>query len=670
VTILFPDDGTVRLLPAVTVALVGSATGLVVGLSDLGQRVEWALYDRATREAFLDAVPSSDVVVVAIDEASLSEVGLPLPWPRTLHAALIEQLSAAGARTIVFDVIFDLARDADEDEELARAIAAAGNVVLATAHSRIDDRGYSLEQWSDPIPGLRAAAAAVGVANVTLDPDGVARRSALTLGGRPSLALVTARLQPGFHEPDELDTPRLIPFRGPPRLGVRTYSYYQALEAETALPRGAFEGKLVFVGLSLTSPADVQNPVEQVPSPVGSLTPGIEIHARQLAALLEGHWVSDPFAAPAATGGLCLALAVPAAGALFLLGPLGGAGAVLGVVALLGGGAYGALVWSGVRLPVAAPTLTLAILAAAVTTYRLALAHRQRRMIRRAFEHYVAPVIVEEILADPRRLKLGGDTYEATVLFSDLVDFTAIAEGLSPAELRDCLSRYFHAMTTALLAERATIDKFIGDAIMAFFGCPVRNPEHPLQACRAALAMGEALDELNRLESARGRGPLRMRIGINTGPVVAGNIGTEEIFNYTVLGDAVNLASRLEGVNKEYGTAILIGEDTFGRIGSALETREIDWIRVKGRTRPVAIYEVAALAGALPSSRTVVFEAYSQGLARYRARDFVGARSAFERALERDPSDGPSRTFLGRLEEYQAAPPGPHWDGIFSLQHK
>jgi adenylate cyclase len=302
----------------------------------------------------------------------------------------------------------------------------------------------------------------------------------------------------------------------------------------------------------------------------------------------------------------------------------------------------------------------------AVTTYRLALAQRQRRRIRRVFEHYVAPAIVEEILADPRRLKLGGDTYEATVLFCDLVDFTAIAETLSPTELGDRLSEYFRAMTSVLLAERATIDKFIGDAIMAFFGCPVRDPDHPLRACRAALAMARALEDLNRVESEPGRAPLRMRTGINTGQVVAGNIGTEGIFNYTVIGDSVNLASRLEGVNKEYGTGTLIGGDTFARVGPAVEAREIDWIRVKGREQPVAIYEVAALAGALPPVRRAVFEDYREGLERYRAREFPRSRAAFER----DPDDGPSRTLLRRLEQYGEAPPGPEWDGVFSMSTK
>ncbi len=664
---LLPERATPPPLPAVVVALVGALVGLVVAFSDPGQRVEWALYDRATRQAFLGSAPAEGIVVVAIDEASVAELGLPLPWPRTVHAALIERLSEAGARTIVFDVIFDLARDAGEDRALAQAIAAAGNVVLATAHNRIDDRAYSLEQWTDPLPELAAAAAGVGVANVPLDPDGVARRSPLTFGGRPVLALAAARLQPGFREPDDLTGARLIPFRGPPRVGVRTYSYYQALEPEEALPPGALADQVVLVGLSLASPADLENPVEHVPSPLARLTPAVELHARQLGALLEGRRVADPFAPPAATAGLCFALAALAAGALFAFGPLGGAGAVLGIVALQGCVAYAALAWSGVRLPVAAPTLTLAALALTVTTYRFSLAQRQRRMIRRAFEHYIAPVVVEEILADPRRLRLGGDSYEATVLFSDLVGFTAIAERLSPMELRDCLCRYFHAMTTVLLEERATIDKFIGDAIMAFFGCPVRDADHPLRACRAVLGMQRALDELNQRESMHGREPLRMRVGISTGTVVAGNIGTDDIFNYTVLGDTVNLASRLEGVNKAYGTRALIGEDTLRRVEAAVEAREIDWIRVQGREQKVGIYEIAAMAGGLPPRRRALFEAYREGLGRYRDREFARSRVAFERALELDPQDGPSRTFLRRLAKFGETPPGPEWDGVFAL---
>jgi adenylate cyclase len=651
------------------VALVGTLAGLALALSDPGQRVEWALYDRAMREAFWDSPAPEGVVVVAIDEPSVAELG-PLPWPRTFHAALIERLSTAGARTIVFDVIFDLSRDADEDAALAAAIGAAGNVVLATSHSQIEGHAYSHEQWTDPLPELAAAAAGVGVAKVNLDPDGFVRRSALTFGGRPVLALAAARLQSGFREPDDLATRRLIPFRGPPRLGIRTYSYYQALDHEGSLPSDALSGQVVFVGFSLATPADTENPIDHHPSPVDPLTPGVEIQARQLSALLEGRQIADPFASRRATAGLCLALAALAAGALFALGPWGGVSAVLGVIGLLGVGGYLALAGADARLPVFAPALTLVSLAFAVTTHRFALAQRQRRRIRRAFEHYVAPAIVEEILADPRRLELGGDTYEATVLFCDIVDFTAIAERLSPTDLSERLTGYFRAMTRVLLAERATIDKFIGDAIMAFFGCPIRDADHPLQACRAALAMTRALEDLNRAELGRERAPLRMRIGINTGRVVAGNIGTEGIFNYTVIGDAVNLASRLEGANKEYGTAVLIGGDTFAGAGAAVETREIDWIRVKGREQPVAIYEVVALAGALDPLRRAVFDAYREGLERFRAREFPRSRAAFERALEHDPSDGPSRTFLRRLEQYDQAPPGPEWDGVFSMTTK
>jgi adenylate cyclase len=652
------------------VALAGTLVGLALALSDPGQRVEWALYDRTTRQAFGNSPAPEGVVVVAIDEVSVAELGLPLPWPRTVHAALIERLSAAGARTIVFDMIFDLPKDADEDAALAEAIETAGNVVLATAHSRIEDPAYSLEQWTDPLSEFKAAAAGVGVARVPLDFDGVVRRSPLTLGGRPVLALAAARLQPGFREPDDLTSPRLIPFRGPPRFGIRTWSYYQALDHERSLPSGALAGKVVFVGFSLATPADTENPIDHHPSPVDPLTPGVEIQARQLADLLGGKRVADPFASRLATGGLCLVLAALAAGALFALGPLGGSSTVLGLVVLLGGSSYLALAGADVRLPVFAPALTLACLAFAVTTHRFALAQRQRRMIRRAFEHYVAPSIVEEILADPRRLQLGGDTYEATVLFCDIVDFTAIAETLTPTELGDRLSGYFRTMTRVLLAERATIDKFIGDAIMAFFGCPIRDADHPLRACRAALAMAQALEELNRVESEPGWAPLRMRIGINTGPVVAGNIGTEGIFNYTVIGDSVNLASRLEGANKEYDTGVLVGGDTFAHAGAAVEAREIDWIRVKGRAQPVAIYEVAALAGALDPARRAVFDDYREGLERFRAREFPKSRAAFERALERDPNDGPSRTFLRRLEQYDQAPPGPEWDGVFSMTTK
>jgi adenylate cyclase len=331
---------------------------------------------------------------------------------------------------------------------------------------------------------------------------------------------------------------------------------------------------------------------------------------------------------------------------------------------------YVAFAYGGTRLPVVAPLTAIAASYAAGAAYRFTLANRERRLIKRAFKNFVAPAIVDEMLNDPSKLKLGGETYQVTVLFSDIEGFSTLAERLTPQELTGHLTRYFRDMLNCLLAERATLDKLIGDAIMVYFGCPVPDARHPEQACRGALAMQRRMTELNAQWAREGLPSLRTRIGINTGEVVAGNMGTETIFNYTVLGDTVNLASRLEGVNKEYGTLVIVGEDTWARVSAQFEVRELDWIRVKGKQEPVAIYELISEAGALDPRRRELLARFAAGLHTYRAGRWSEAAAHFAGALDLEPADGPSLLFAERCQRYAAAGTPPAWDGVHVMQTK
>jgi adenylate cyclase len=241
---------------------------------------------------------------------------------------------------------------------------------------------------------------------------------------------------------------------------------------------------------------------------------------------------------------------------------------------------------------------------------------------------------------------------------------------LTPQQLTTRLTGYFREMINCLLAERATLDKLIGDAIMVYFGCPIADPQHPAQACRGALAMQRRMAELNARWGKEGLPPLRTRIGINTGRVVAGNMGTDTIFNYTVLGDTVNLASRLEGVNKEYGTSVIVGEDTWARVSDRFEARELDWIRVKGKQEPVAIYELVCEKGGLAPERREVLARFASGLAAYRAGQWIDASAQFAGALAIDPADAPSVTFSERCVRYAATGAPAAWDGVHVMHTK
>ena len=663
-----PERGVLQRLPYAAIAALGLAVALVAGSLSLVQRLEWGLYDRMMSAATRNPQPPPGIVIVAIDEPSFSELQVPWPWPRRLHAALIDALVRDGARTIVFDLVFDQASTAGDDEALVNAVQRAGNVVLATDHAVTTDRGYQIEQRVLPIPDLAAAAAGVGVVSVAGDPDGVIRRMAASLDGEPTLGLAAAARERGFVQPGEPERPRLIHFLGAPRRGIVTVSYYQVIEPGL-LPAGMMRGKIVLIGRSLSAAAALDEP-DHFRTPVAALMPGVEIHASQIDTLLRHTAIADPFAG--ALGALAWAAAFGAIAALlfFRLAPQRGLIALLAVAAMSVAAAYVVLAYHALRVPVVAPLLAATGVFASTSAYRFALGQSERRLIKRAFQHYVSPAIVQQMLDDPSRLRLGGEATDVSIIFTDLEGFTSIAEKMTPAELRSRLSTYFKAMMDVLLAERATLDKFIGDAIMVYFGCPLPDAAHASRACRGALAMQRRLEELNAEWKREGAVPLRMRIGINTGTAIAGNMGTDEIFNYTILGDSVNLASRLEGVNKEYGTLTIAGEDTWARVHQEFEGRELDWIRVKGKAQPVAIHELLAEKGGLSDEQRTLLARYANGLALYRAQRWREAAEAFTAALAISPGDPPSRLFADRCARYVIAPPPQPWNGVYVMTTK
>lgn len=666
---LFPERGVLLPGPYAVVAAAGIALGIAVAVTEPLDRVEWALYDQYAGIAARGAPPAPGIVVIAVDEPSFAEIGLPWPWPRSVHATLVDQLAAAGARTIAFDILFDVpASNPEDDARFAASIRRAGTVVLACDRALVEDRGYSLTQWTEPVPALAAAASAVGVVRIPYDPDRVIRRATLALEDRPTLALAMASREPGFTPPPRPDVPRLLRFNGESRRGILTFSYYQALDAAKSLPPGIFKNAHVLVGRSLAA-TTIDERADLFATPVAIQMPGVEVHATVLDALLRNRFIADPFASRGALLALCALAGALVAAALYKMGPMTASASAGGAGLLLLEIGYLALARGHFRLPVVSPIVAIAGTYAATAAYRFALANRERRLIRRAFQHYVAKAIVDQMLNDPSRLKLGGEEYEVTVLFSDIEGFTTLSERLSPGELSSRLGRYFTEMLDELLAERGTLDKLIGDSIMVYFGCPIPDERHAHEACRGALAMQRRMLDLNERWAAEGLPQLRTRIGINTGRAVAGNMGTDTIFNYTILGDCVNLASRLEGVNKEYGTLILVGEDTWARVEGAFDARELDWIRVKGKARPVAIYELAAEAGALDAGRRALFDRYAEALALYRDARWREAADLFGSILASHPHDGPSRTLHERCAYYLEHAPDA-WDGVHVMKTK
>jgi adenylate cyclase len=278
--------------------------------------------------------------------------------------------------------------------------------------------------------------------------------------------------------------------------------------------------------------------------------------------------------------------------------------------------------------------------------------------------------VVDEIMRNPDAIKLGGEKKEITILFSDIAGFTTISERLQPEELVTLLNRYLSAMTDIIRRHRGNVNKYLGDGIMALFGAPLGESNHATLACYAALDSQAALTVLRDQWKKEGLPDIVARIGINAGPCIVGNMGSQTRLEYTVMGDCVNLASRLEGANKFYDTLILLGPRTVELAKNDIEVREVDLLRVKGKNEPVVVYELLERKGQLSPQRMKTVSIYSEGLAAYKTRDFTAAKARFTEALELDPVDGPSRVYLERSLEYVQAPPSEGWDGVYVLKSK
>jgi adenylate cyclase len=612
--------------------------------------------------------PPSDLLVVAIDEPSFQELDRPWPWPRRLHAELVRRLSSAGARLIMFDVIFTGATNPEDDQLFADAIREAGNVVLGEALEVAKDPRFTRRILITPYKPFQLAARELGLCTVTPDADGVVRRFRLSLAGRETIPLAAYQLvRPKISLSPTLSG--LIDYAGPPRT-LDTVSYYQVIDPERPLPAGRIKDRIVLVGHMLEASVTPQAQADAFYTPFfaqgGHLMSGVEIQGNILETLLRGSWEREISLGGRLT--LLLAAILLASLVLVRLKPLSGLFFTAGCVVVVAAVAFGLFVLARFWVPPFLVATGLVLVYTGNVLGHYFTEAREKRWLRQAFGRYVAPSVVESIIRDPSRLELGGEELETTVLFADLEGFTHFSEAMAPQALIKLLNDYFTPMTRIIMAHRGTLDKYIGDALMALWGAPVPQSDHALRACQAALEMEQAMAELQKTWQAQGLPLLTARFGLHTGPVVAGNVGSRERFDYTVLGDTVNLASRLEGVNKVYGTHILLSGETARRVQKHLVLRELDLVQVKGRGQPVAIYE---LVGSFYSEESSAWlAAFAAGLQAYRNRDWDQASAAFRHVLHLQPGDRPAQVFLERCRALTTTPPPPDWQGVFILESK
>jgi adenylate cyclase len=636
---------------------------------DLFENKVWDLRV-ATMARPSSATPNIDIIL--LDQTSLDwlekEQGISWPWPREIVSLIAEFFGKAQVKALAYDVIYDQPSTlGGDDDAFAKAIKGAGRVVLAEDLVRTSD-GHSLIAHF-PVEPLKSAAASLGHVLGASDRDGINRRVApfvkLADGTRvPSLALAAWSLGTGRPASDMVDAPRILRYRGPQKTH-RTFAAAQIIQAAIQLRSGdkpdidpaLFKDHYVFFGYSAQGLLDLR------PSPVDPKYPGVEIHATYLDNLLAGDGMRHIGVWEylfITVWALFFAFAVGRIRRAVLIAPMFILGA--GLPAAVGWIAYGFGWW----VPVVPPVL--AALAAGLSMLLISYAGegRQKRVIKNAFGQYLSPVVIERLIEDPDLLQLGGEKRCLSIFFSDVAGFTSISEKLDPVGLTSLLNDYLSEMTSIIYEHGGTIDKYEGDAIIAFWNAPLDLPDHALSAVRASLECQKRLAAINpRLQAIAGK-PVTARIGLNTGDVVIGNMGSVQRFNYTFLGDAGNLASRLEGINKLFGTQFMVSQFTKESAGDApdIHWREISRVRVVGKNLPVTVYNPVERAEA--GANKAVFETFDKALQAYYDGDFKTALAGFEKNAAIDP---PSSKYADRVRELIADPPS-SWEGVWDAKEK
>jgi adenylate cyclase len=680
------------------------------------------------------------VTIVDIDEKSLASKLGQWPWPRTRIADLITDLTRLGAVVIAFDVVFsepdrlnpdvaaDTFRDLDEETRAKLHALPSNDQVFADAmrHSRVVlgesglpevvtelDKtlpvtglamlGEDPQRFMFEFPGLlrntpvlESAAAGRGLFSINPERDGIIRRVPMIMQAQgttmPSLSFEMLRVATGtdtifiktnqagiqsigvkgFQIPTDRNGQLWVHFaRNDPSI------YVPAVDVlEGNVPPEKIRGKLVLIGTSAAGLNDIKT------TPVSRAMPGVEIHAQVLEAALTKSLLSQPPSGPALEFGAALVLGI----LVIVFAPMFGPVTLVAVGALfatlLVGTSWYFYTHDRLLIDFTYPLLSTTTIYLTLIFTSFVREQAQRRQIRSAFGQYLSPALVAQLAQSPEKLVLGGEEREMTIMFSDVRGFTTISESYKhdPQGLTALMNRFLTPLTNAILARKGTIDKYMGDAIMAFWNAPLDDREHQLNACEAAVDMLDRIDVLNkqREQEAQEGGhtyiPLNVGVGLNTGTCVVGNMGSDLRFDYSVLGDSVNLASRLEGQSKEYGFPIIVGSKTALAVKDKFAILELDFIMVKGKKEPEVIYAIAgredtAQSGRFQRLRNLTIEM----LACYRSRDWEGALEAIERGRRSDEGNALEllyNLYEARILGYRKNPPPDDWNGAFALLTK
>ena len=677
----------------VLLALSSFVVSLVIFLSNLLGIFELKAYDLFSR--YLNpARPSSDtIVIIQVDQQSieaLSKEGIQWPWPRQIYAPIVEYLSEAD--TVFMDILFTEPSSYGQEDDLilAKAMQKASHVYLPlfltrqgkpmTSPDETFVRSISVSHAGAPPPSFTSAIAPVdalkgaikGAGNVTIDPDGdgVYRSTPLVFRLQedtiPQLVL-SYLLQKGSVRIAD-NTLYRGDMKIPLASGKLLLRYYTAQNPFIVFPaaeilksylasttskvpeirKDFFKGKTVFMGLTAAGLYDLK------PTPISSLSPGVVVHATALDNILNGTFIQpvNKIYTILFMFFICLFISYAVLRSHSIAATLSVLMGTLCVVLLI----PAIFFRYAFSMNIISPLVSLITTFIVSTAYSYATEGKERRFIKKTFSQYMDKTLVEHVLGNPQLIKPGGQKRHVTVFFADIAGFTSIAEKVSPDDIARILHTILNTLTEVIIERKGVIDKYIGDCIMAFWGAPLATQQDETHACSAALRCIASLTEINRKFREEGFSEVAIRIGLHSGDAIVGNLGSDRLFDYTVVGDTVNLASRLESVNKLFKTRIIVSEETLKNTGDGFLVRELGLIEVKGKSVPVRIFELMDEKSDLTPDKKDIVELFHQGITLFREQKWTLAMELFRRILKRYPGDGPSEFYMKRCECMMAQP--------------
>lgn len=662
---------------------------------------------------------SRDIMALLIDEINAlgaTTIGLDITFSEPQKSPVEDVLFYSEWTDAELEKLAAIAEQTNPDTILATSMFMAGNVIngqffyqeenvdlfntftkeevnellqssrIEVVKSRSDDfAALEFKSVRYNIPYLAQAGEGAGFFNQVLSPDGVVRYAPLVAkydgNFYPSLALKSlshylADTPIVIHADefviqkitlDDLEIPTnelggvVVNYRGP----AGTIPTHSALDIfNGVLPPGAFQDRIILVGSTATGVFDAH------PAPYGNEFPGLEIQANVIESIIQGESLKQndfyTLADILTIFFVCILLAIvvprtqrtPTRFLFFVM-----------ILSVLLYGNYVAFAEYRVWLNLIYPSLALVVCFVLLMLYQGFMVEARYSHVRTAFKSYLSSDLVDQLTANPDLLNFGGEEKNLSILFSDIRSFTNLSETVTPSELSRFLQAYMDPMTDCVLKNKGTLDKYIGDAVMAIFGAPVPSSNHPVEACQAALDMIAGLDSIvETVPDLERLFPIRIGVGVHTGTVVVGNLGSSQHFNYTVIGDAVNLASRIEGLTKNYGVDVMISDVTYEQVKSEFVCRDLDRVRVKGKQEPVGLYEL--IGRTVDESHQEFLKIWHEALALYRNREFETAKSRFNESLNVKPGDHSAIVYVGRCDHFLAEPVGEHWDGVFTHTSK